>query len=123
MNDAPVDVAAEPNPGNPIKPIRADALPLQSLVAFLDHNWTNKWTTSVGYSQLAVRNTVLQVPEAFHRGQYAIANLLYSPFEHLLYGGEFQWARRTNFADGFHANDYRLQFSFKYNFAAQIGGK
>jgi outer membrane DcaP-like protein len=59
--------------------------------------WTDKWITSVGYSQLAVDNTILQRPEEFHRGQYAIANLLYSPQEHMLFGGEAQWARRTNF--------------------------
>jgi hypothetical protein len=39
-----------------------------------------------------------------------------------LYGIEGQWARRTNFADGFHANDYRIQVSFRYNFSALIGG-
>ena len=122
MNDAPVDVAAIPNPGHPTRPVRAKALPMQSLVAYLDHSWTKSWSSSLGYSQLAIENTVLQNPEAFHRGQYATANLLYSPFEHLLYGVEGQWARRTNFADGFHSNDYRLQFSFKYNFSAQIGG-
>jgi hypothetical protein len=122
MNDAPVDVAARPNPGDPIRPIRARALPMQSLVAFVDHNWTNKWSTSAGYSQLVVSNTSLQVPSEFHRGQYAVANLLYSPAEHIMYGGEAQWARRTNFGDGFHSNDYRIQFAFKYSWAVQIGG-
>jgi hypothetical protein len=122
MNDAPVDVAAKPNFGNRLRPIRGRALPMQSLVAFLDLSWTNKWTTSVGYSQLKVSNTILQTPNEFHRGQYAIANLLYSPVEHFMYGGEVQWGRRTNFGDGFHANDYRIQFSFRYNFSAQIGG-
>jgi hypothetical protein len=122
MNDAPVDIAAKPVFGDRIRPIRGRALPLRSLVAYLDHSWTDKWTTSVGYSQLAISNTVLQAAQAFHRGQYATANLLYSPFEHLLYGVEGQWARRTNFGDGFHANDYRIQFSFRYNFSALIGG-
>ncbi len=122
MNDAPVDIAAKPNPGNPMKPVKGDALPMRSLVAFLDHSWTNKWTTSAGYSQLVIDNTVLQTRNEFHRGQYAIANLLYLPVEHVMYGGELQWARRTNFSDGFHSNDYRVQFSFKYNFSAQIGG-
>jgi hypothetical protein len=32
-------------------------------------------------------------------------------------GGEFQWGRRENFRDGFASNDYRIQFSFKYNFS------
>jgi hypothetical protein len=30
-------------------------------------------------------------------------------------GGEFQYGRRVNFSDGFNVNDYRLQFSFKYD--------
>jgi len=37
-------------------------------------------------------------------------------------GGEFQWGRRENFSDGFTSNDYRLQFSFKYSFAAKVIG-
>ena len=101
MNDAPVDIAARPNFGDPVHPIRAQALPLRSLVAFLDHSWSKKWTSSVGYSQLAIDNTVLQLPAEFHRGQYAIANLLYSPADHILYGVEGQWARRTNFGGRF----------------------
>jgi hypothetical protein len=120
MNDAPVDVAAEPNPGDPVRPIKGKALPMWSMVAFLDLAWSDSWTTSVGYSELTVDNTSLQLPTAFHRGQYAIANLLYSPFPHLLYGGELQWGRRSNFADGFRSNDYRLQFGFKYNFFGSI---
>lgn len=122
MNDAPVDVAARPNFGDPVRPIRARALPMQSLVAFLDHSWSKKWSSSAGYSQLVVSNTSLQLPSEFHRGQYAVANLLYTPAEHIMYGGEAQWARRTNFGDGFHSNDYRIQFSFKFNWSAQIGG-
>jgi hypothetical protein len=121
MNDAPVDIAPLPN-GNPVKPIVGRALPLKSLVAFLDHTWNTKFTSSVGYSELAVSNTVLQRPDSFHRGQYAIANLLYTPTDHIMYGVEGQWARRTNFGDGFHSNDFRVQFGFRYNFSAQIGG-
>jgi hypothetical protein len=113
-------VAAEPNFGDRLRPVKGKALPLQSWVAFLDHSWTDTWTTSAGYSQQALDNTILQTPRAFHRSQSAIANLLYAPLEHLMYGGELQWGRRTNFGDGFHSNDYRLQFSFKYNFAATI---
>ena len=122
MNDAPIDIAARPNPGHPLQPIRGKALPLQSLVAYLDHSWSKKWQSSLGYSQMAIENTVLQNANDFHRGQYATANLLYTPTEHMLWGGEVQWARRTNFADGFHANDYRIQFGFKYNFGATVFG-
>jgi hypothetical protein len=122
MNDAPFDVAPETNFGNPLSPVRGKALPLNSWVAFLDHSWSEKWTSSVGYSELTIDNSNLQRPDDFHRGQYAIANLLHAPNENILYGGELQWGRRTNFGDGFHSNDYRIQFSFKFNFAANIGG-
>ncbi len=37
-------------------------------------------------------------------------------------GGEFQWGRRVNFADGFHYDGYKMQFSFKYNFSRRFGG-
>jgi hypothetical protein len=122
MNDAPIDIALKPNFGDRLRPIRGRSLPMQSLVAYLDHSWSKQWSSSAGYSQLVVSNTVLQTPQEFHRGQYATANLLFTPMEHMMYGGEVQWARRTNFGDGFHANDYRIQFSFKFNWSAQIGG-
>ena len=122
MNDAPVDIAAKPNFGDRVRPVRGRALPMHSYVAFLDHSWTKRWSSSLGYSELDVSNTILQTPNAFHRGQYAIANLLFYPVEHVMYGVEGQWGRRTNFGDGFHSNDYRIQFSFRYNFSAQIGG-
>ena len=95
---------------------------MRSLVAYLDHSWSSKWSTAAGYSQLVMDNTILQLPIAFHRGQYASINLLHTPAEHIMYGGELQWARRRNFSDGFASNDYRVQFSFKFNFAAQIVG-
>jgi hypothetical protein len=120
MNDAPVDIAAVPNLGDPTRPIKGTAIPLRSLVAYLDHGWSSKWSTSLGYSQLVMDNTILQRPDAFHRGQYASINLLHTPVEHFMYGGELQWGRRQNFSDGFASNDYRIQFSFKYNFSAQI---
>jgi hypothetical protein len=38
-------------------------------------------------------------------------------------GGEVQWGRRDNNSDGFSTNDFRVQFSFKYNFEKTFGGK
>jgi hypothetical protein len=71
---------------------------------------------------MLINNTILQIPAAFHKGQYATVNLLWSPLKDFMTGGEFQWGRRINFSDGFHSNDYRIQFSFKYSFNARIGG-
>jgi hypothetical protein len=122
MNDAPADIAGKPRFGDPVRPIDASALPFVGLTAFYDHYWNERWSSSAGYSQLAIDNTPLQLPAEFHRGQYALANLLYYPVENVMLGGEVQWGRRTNFADGFHFNDYKLQFSFKFDFKGVIAG-
>jgi len=122
MNDAPFDVAPIANPGNPTKPIKGKPLPMWSMVAYLDHSWSDKFTTSLGYSHLQIQNTSLQPANAYHEGQYSSINLLYTPVERLMYGGEFIWGRRSNARDGFGFNDYRLQFSFKYTFNARVLG-
>jgi hypothetical protein len=71
---------------------------------------------------LVIDNTILQSASSFHRGQYALADLLHYPTNNVMVGGEFQWGRRRNFGDGFRVNDYRLQFSFRFNFSAVIAG-
>ncbi|HSE41620.1 MAG TPA: DcaP family trimeric outer membrane transporter [Acidobacteriota bacterium] len=123
MNDAPVDVGAKANPGNAISPVEGEALPLQGLVIFLDHTWSDQWTSSFGYSRIDIDNSDLQNANAFKVGQYALGNLLYYPAKNVMMGGEFQWGRRENFADGFEVDDYRIQFSFKYNFSYSLGGE
>jgi hypothetical protein len=116
MNDAPVDVAIQTYPGTTTAP-KGIALPLLGIVAFLDHNWTPKLSTAAGYSSLNIWNANGELPDAFHHGDYALSNLLYSPVPAFMFGGEFQYGRRENFSDGFSSNDYKLQFSFKYNYS------
>jgi hypothetical protein len=119
MNDAPVDVGIEINPagGDPRRPIRGVALPMWSMVAFLDHNWSKRFSTALGYSFLDIDNSNGQEASAFHRGHYGLGNLLFYPAENVMIGGEFQWGRRENFLDGFKSDDFRIQFSFRYNFS------
>jgi hypothetical protein len=62
-----------------------------------------------------IQNSNAQKPSDYHQGHYAVANLLYHPIPKVTIGGEFQWGRRVNFSDGFNTNDYRMQFSFKYD--------
>jgi hypothetical protein len=40
-----------------------------------------------------------------------------------MYGPELQWGKRTNNADGFSSDDFRIQFSAKYTFGKTFGGK
>jgi outer membrane murein-binding lipoprotein Lpp len=117
MNDAPQDVGIRNNFQNPVRPIEGEALPLLGIVAFLDHTWNERLSTAVGYSLVDIRNSDGQAPDAFHQGHYALTNLLWSPVPNFMVGTEFQFGRRLNFRDGFNANDYRIQFSFKYNFS------
>ena len=118
MNDADVDVGIELTPGgDPRRPIKGVALPMWSMVAFLDHNWNKKFSTAIGYSFMDVDNSNGQAPDAYHRGHYGLGNLLYYPVDRVMVGGEFQWGRRENFLDGFKSDDFRIQFSFRYNFS------
>jgi outer membrane DcaP-like protein len=122
MNDAPVDVGVERGP-SAVTPVTGTALPVQGIVAFLDHTWNARLTSSVGYSRIDINNSEGQAPNAFKDGQYALFNVLYTPVKDVMLGGEFQWGRRENFSDGFSSDDYRLQFSVKYNFAYRLGGQ
>ncbi len=123
MNDAPVDVGIQNNFSNPRTPIVGVALPLVGIVAFLDLNWNAKWTSTVGYSMLDIDNSDGQAAMAFKKGQYALANLLYYPTPSVFLGPEIQWGKRENFRDGFTSDDFRIQFSAKYNFKHSVGGK
>src|SRR5437762_3317176 len=102
MNDAPVDVGIK-NTGNPAAPIKGVALPMLGIVSFLDHNWSEHFSSSIGYSMLNIENSNAQNPSDFHQGHYALTNLLYHPIPKVTIGGEFQYGRRVNFNDGFNA--------------------
>ena len=118
MNDGGVDLAPE---GVFPAAVRPKAVPLLGAELYYDHYWDESWSSSIGYSLTRVDNTNLQGPSAYHDGQYASANLLYSPAARLLIGGEALWGQRTDF-NGATGNDLRFQFSVKYGFSTTIGG-
>ncbi len=122
MNDSPIDIGIENNLSNPVTPLVGKALPITALSIFVDHTWNEQFSSAIGYSRQDIDNTDAQGPSAFKNGQYALGNLLYYPVKNVMFGAEFQWGRRTNFSDGFHSDGVKLQFSFKYNFSAKIGG-
>jgi hypothetical protein len=122
MNDAPVDIGIVNQFQNAVTPITGKPLPIVGIVAFLDHTWNERFTTSVGYSRTDIDNTEGQAANAYKTGHYALGNVLYTPVPNVMVGGEFQWGRRENFSDGFHSDGLKLQFSFKYNFSYKVGG-
>jgi hypothetical protein len=123
MNDAPIDIGVQNNPGNSKTPVVGKPLPVLGIVAFLDHTWNKKFSTSIGYSYLNIDNTDGQKASDFQQGHYALGNVLYYPVAGVMAGAEFQYGKRKNFQDGFSVDDYRIQFSFKYNFGWKLGGK
>jgi hypothetical protein len=122
-NDAPIDVGIQNNFQDPQKPIVGKALPILGIVAFLDLNWNEKWTSTVGYSLVDIDNSDGQTDSDFKRGQYALVNVMYYPAKGVMLGPEIQWGKRENFRDGFTSDDVRIQFSAKYNFGLSLGGK
>ncbi len=124
FNDAPVDVGIQTNFGDRERPVVGKALPDLGLVGYLDHTWNPQWSSALGWSMVNIHNSDGQLPTAFHVGQYASVNALWTaPVPRVMMGAEFQWGYRRNFSDDFTFNDYRLQFSFKYSFSRKWGGK
>lgn len=117
MNDAPVDIGVKNNPGNTVTPLLGKALPVLGITAFVDHNWNEKFSSSLGYSSEDITNSDAQNANSFHRGQYAIGNLLWYPAKNVMAGVELQWGHRENYSDGWKTDITKLQFSFKFNFA------
>ena len=109
-NDGGVEIA----PNEKLKPV----VPLQyGFVAFYDFNITEKWATSLGYSQTVYDNTKGQQPDAFHWSQYAVAQLIYNIIKNrLLVGLNFQYGKKHN-KDGMSAIDQRILFNVTYLFS------
>lgn len=115
MNDAPVDVGIKDNGG--AAPAEGVALPVTGVSAFVDINWSERFSSALGYSFIDIDNSNAQEASAFKKGQYAIGNLMYYPVKNTMMGIEFQWGDRENFADDFNPSIFKIQFSAKYNFA------
>jgi hypothetical protein len=120
MNDGGMDLAPSANfDADAVTGLQAEAVPLLGIVAYYDHYWSDKWSSSIGYSFTEVDNTNFQDPTSFQKGDYASGNLLYYPADNLMIGGELLWGQRTNNDD---ASDdvVRFQFTVKYNFGTTL---
>jgi hypothetical protein len=116
MNDAPLDVGVEHNPGNSFTPLTGKALPITGYTAYFEHNWSPNLTSAVGWSATFITNTPYANPTDYKEGQYGSVNLLWSPFKNFMFGGELQYGQRTAF-NGFSSDDVKVQFDAKYNFS------
>jgi hypothetical protein len=115
--DPSPDIALESNHGNLLTPVKGKALPALGFFSFAEFEWTSKLKTSIGYSMMTIKNTDLQSPDAFRRGQYGLFNLRYYPIADVMFGIEYQYGKRDNFSDGFHSTGNKIQCAFRFNFS------
>jgi DcaP outer membrane protein len=120
MNDGGMDLApAASFSETEVTDVEAEAVPLTGVLAYYDHWWSDKWSSSIGYSYTEVDNTNFQDPGAFQQIDYASGNLLYYPAENLMFGAELMWGERTN-NDGASEDNVRFQFTAKYSFGTKL---
>jgi hypothetical protein len=129
MNDATTDVAVQ-STDDPDRPLEGVALPMLGASGFIDVQWNERFSSSIGYSMLQIDNVDDQSYTTFETGSYALANLLYYPAQNMMCGVELQYGAREN-KNGPEADlagpEYlkdasamRVQFSFKYNFGTTL---
>ena len=122
MNDGGMDLAPAVStvvaPGSIILVPRAEAIKLFGMSAYVDLQWSKNWSSALGYSFTKVDNTNFQDPTAYENGQYASANLLWTPAENVMTGAELLWGKRTD-NDGESGTDLRLQYSVTVSFSSK----
>jgi hypothetical protein len=91
------------------------ALPSYTFVLGYEHDWSERWSSTVAYSRATVENFSSQAPMALERTQSASVNLLWTPFRRFLTGAEYLYGTREN-NDGQDGMAHRLQSSFKFTF-------
>jgi hypothetical protein len=98
MNDSPVDIGIENNPGTRHAD-RGQAAADDVVSLFVDHTWNAKFSTPSA-TRRRTSTTPMDRRPRVQDGQYALGNLLYYPVPNAMVGGELQWGRRENFSDG-----------------------
>jgi len=112
MNDGGLDIAPD---SADITKAGAETVPILGISTYYDHYWSDKWSTSVGWSMIDLDTSDGQAQSEFERGQIAQINLLHYPRKHVMLGTEFIWGQREDIS-GNVGSDYRIQFSLKVDF-------
>jgi hypothetical protein len=113
FNDGGLDIA--PN-STDLATTNAHAVTILGIVAYYDHYWSERWSSSVGWSMTDLDTEQGQDDDEFKKGQIASTNLLWYPTDHVMTGLEFSWGERED-VDGSDGIDYRIQYSLKVNFS------
>ncbi len=113
FNDGGLDVAPD---SSDIDNADATAVTILGIVAYYDHYWSDRWSSTIGWSMTDLDEEDGQAGDEFKRGQIASTNLLYYPTKNVYTGLEFSWGQRED-VDGNDGDDYRIQYSLHVNFS------
>jgi hypothetical protein len=113
FNDGGLDIAPD---SADINNSGATAVQILGIVAYYDHYWSDRWSSSIGWSMTDLDTEDGQEFDEFKKGQIATANLLFYPADHVMTGFEFNWGQRED-VDGVDGEDFRVQFSLKVDFS------
>ena len=115
FNDGGLDLAPDKDD---LTRASATAVTILGIVAYYDHYWNDRWSSTIGWSMTDLDEEDGMADEEFKRGQIASTNLLYRPTDHVLTGIEFSWGQRED-VDGTDGEDFRIQYSLKVDFSLQ----
>ncbi len=93
----------------------AEVLPLLGALLYFDHYWSERWSSSIGWSIAEQDTTDGQFGSAYEGARYGNVNLLHYPVPGIMVGGELVYGE-LELKDGSEADDTRFQMSFKYSF-------
>jgi hypothetical protein len=117
MNDAGGDIGLE-NDGTGFE---GKPIPVTGTVLFYDLYWSDRWSSTIGFSTVDKQNTNEQAADSFEKSRYALVNIQFHPTSQVMYGGELQYGRRENFSDGWDYDAFKVQFSARYAFSFGLG--
>lgn len=120
MNDAPTDIAIQKDLSNPDAPVKGVPLGIFSFSAYLNHQWNEKFSSSLGFSMVNTTNSNGQNADVFKMGHYSSANLLYYPIPNVTAGVEVIWINRENYNDGWVTSATKAQLTFRYSFSQKL---
>jgi uncharacterized coiled-coil protein SlyX len=108
MNDGGVNLAPED--------FEAKAVEVLGVTAYYDRYWSDRWSSSLGFSVHDEDTLNQQADFEFDKSIYASGNLLYTPHPNLLFGIEALFGELED-VGGRTGRDYRTQFTFKHKFS------
>ena len=96
-------------------PAGLEALTAFTAVLGYEHDWSERWTSTVAWSMARVDDLPTQATDALHATQSASVNLCWQPSPRILTGVEYLYGFRED-ASRERGEAHRLQFSFKFLF-------